>query len=58
MSAEMQDGVWGGAGMDKASDNHYSLFTSSRKNRHGLPLSRYLHYLLTCPLPLLSIAKE
>jgi hypothetical protein len=54
----MQDGVVESAGVDKASDNHCSLFTSSRKNRHGLPLSRYLRYLLTCPLPFLSVAKS
>lgn len=52
MSAEMQDGVVGGAGMDKASDNHCSLFTSSRKNRHGPssvalpPLFAHLSYSL------------
>ncbi len=57
MSAGMQDGVVEGVGVDKASDNHCSLFLPL-KNRHGLPLSRYLRYLLTCPLPFLSIAKS
>ena len=57
MSAGMQDGEVEGVGVDKASDNHCSL-SLPLKNRHGLPLSRYLRYLLTCPLPFLSIAKS
>ena len=54
----MRRGVVEGAGVDKASDNHWSLFTSSRKDRHGLPLAHYLRYLLICPLPFLSVAKS